>query len=196
MKQKILLIDNFDSFVYNLFQSISALGHRVDVKRNNEITIEDIQKKGYSRIVISPGPGNPTNEKDFGICSKAISSFGKTIPILGVCLGHQGIVAAFGGEITKAKKPMHGKTSKISHDGKGLFSGLKNPLTVMRYHSLIANESLMPDCLEITARSNDDKAVMGIKHKSLPIFGVQFHPESIFTDEGNKIIENFCEAPK
>ena len=214
---KLLLIDNFDSFVYNLYQYLAELGHEVQVLRNNEITIEEISSRKYDGIVISPGPGNPDNEKDFGICKEVIrmvSGVGRQesgigghgsqvicqipdteyqIPILGVCLGHQGIISAFGGKIIRAKKPMHGKTSTVRHNGKGIFTEVKNPLTVMRYHSLIGDESSLPDCLEITARSEDDNAIMAVQHKTLPVFGVQFHPESIMTEEGKRILRNFCD---
>ncbi len=193
---KILLIDNYDSFTYNLYQAIKGLGHTIDVFRNDEISIEEIKKRGYEKIALSPGPGDPTKERDFGVCREVISELGKSTPILGVCLGHQGIAAAFGGQIVKAYAPMHGKTSKIVHNGKGLFNGITSPMTAMRYHSLIAEESSLPDCLQITAKSLDDGAIMGLKHKSLPIHGVQFHPESIFTEQGLSIIKNFCEAEK
>lgn len=188
---KLLLIDNFDSFVYNLYQLLAQIGCRVDVARNNEIRIEQALGKKYDLIVISPGPGNPNNQADFGVCSELIRKANRT-PVLGVCLGHQGIFSCFGGEITMAEKPMHGKTSLVKHTGKGLFFGVKNPLKVMRYHSLVARESTTPGCLAITARSLDDNAVMAIEHKTRPIFGVQFHPESILSQDGKKILENFC----
>lgn len=189
---KLLLIDNFDSFVYNLFQYFSELGHRVDVYRNNAITLEQIKTNSYDGIVISPGPGTPENKKDFGICGDVIAELGKTLPVLGVCLGHQGIVYLFGGKIIRAKKPMHGKRSVVTHDRSGLFAGIKTPFQAMRYHSLIGEEASLPECLEITARSEDDGAIMAVQHKTLPIFGVQFHPESILTEEGKKILQNFC----
>lgn len=192
--EKMLLIDNYDSFVYNLDQAIRGMGYMVEVFRNDSISIEGIRKRKYRRIVISPGPGDPGKERDFGVCGDVISKLGKSIPIFGVCLGHQGIAAAFGGKIVKARLPMHGKTSKVTHDGKGLFTGIASPMTAMRYHSLIVEESSLPDCLQITAKSLDDGAVMGVRHKSFPIYGVQFHPESIFTEQGLAIIKNFCEA--
>lgn len=196
LRDKILLIDNYDSFTYNLDQAIKELGHATEVFRNDSISIEEIKKRKYGKIIISPGPGDPTKKRDFGVCGEVISKLCNSIPILGVCLGHQGIAAAFGGRIVKARLPMHGKTSKIAHDRKGLFTGITSPMTAMRYHSLIAEESSLPDCLQITAKSLDDGAIMGLKHKSLPIYGIQFHPESIFTNHGLMIIKNFCEAEK
>ena len=189
---KLLLLDNFDSFVYNIYQAVSSLGIEVEVFRNNEVSIAEIEQKKYDKIIISPGPGNPSNEKDFGICKQVITDLNVETPILGVCLGHQGIISAFGGTIVHALKPMHGKQSIIIHNEKTIFSGVKNPLRVMRYHSLIGNAVTLPNCLEITATSNDDNAIMAIQHKKLPIFGVQFHPESIMTEEGQKILKNFC----
>lgn len=193
MKNKrLLLLDNFDSFVYNLYQYFAELGYKVDVERNNALTLEEIKTRHYDRIVISPGPGNPEKKADFGVCSEVIKQLGPQIPILGVCLGHQGIVSALGGKIIRAEKPMHGKTSTIHHNGTGIFNGIKNPLRVMRYHSLIAEESSLPDCLVITAKSNDDKAIMAVRHREYPIIGIQFHPESILTEEGKKLLQNFC----
>ncbi|MEK6979272.1 MAG: aminodeoxychorismate/anthranilate synthase component II [Candidatus Micrarchaeota archaeon] len=192
---KLLLIDNFDSFVYNIYQYLGELGHSVDVVRNNAITIEQIRAANYDAIILSPGPGDPTNERDFGVCGKVIGEFAdmeSRTPILGVCLGHQGIISVFGGKIIRAEKPMHGKTSEIKHNANGLFEGIVSPLKVMRYHSLVGDNDSFPNCLSITARSTDDNAIMAIKHKTIPIFGVQFHPESIMTDEGKKILENFC----
>jgi anthranilate synthase component 2 len=185
---KVLLIDNYDSFVYNLYQYLGELGAEIIVKRNDKITIEEIKQMEPDRIVLSPGPGNPENEKDFGICKQILNKM--KVPILGVCLGHQGIISHFGGKIVRAEKPMHGKTSVIKHNGKGIFSGVNNPLTVMRYHSLLGTE--IPDCLEITAETEAGE-VMAVQHKHLPIYGVQFHPESIMTEDGKKILENFLE---
>ena len=189
----ILIIDNYDSFVYNLYQYFGDLGQEAMVKRNDKITMDEIRKIAPGRIVLSPGPGHPDNPADFGVCAEILAEAKagrmNNTPILGVCLGHQGIISHFGGKVGKAKKPMHGKTSEIMHDGKGIFNGIGNPLRVMRYHSLIGTE--IPDCLEITARSADDNAVMAIQHKTLKIYGVQFHPESIMTNEGKKILENF-----
>ncbi len=188
----ILIIDNYDSFVYNLYQYFGDLGANPKVVRNDAISIGEITKLAPEKIVLSPGPGNPTNRADFGVCMDilgAVSEKKLNCPVLGVCLGHQGIIAHFGGKIVRAPKPMHGKTSEITHDGNGLFAGINCPLRVMRYHSLIGTQ--IPDCLAITARSGDDGAVMAVQHRSLPVFGVQFHPESIMTGEGKKIIGNF-----
>jgi len=186
MASEIVIIDNFDSFVYNIFQYIGELGFDSDVVRNT-VPFEKIEK--YEKIIISPGPGNPENEKDFGICKQAILELGKTKPILGICLGHQGIAHAFGGKIVKVT-PMHGKKSRIFHNGKGIFKNVKNPLNVMRYHSLAVDESTLPSCLQITARTKDNM-IMGLSHKKFPIVGIQFHPESIFTEEGKKVLLNF-----
>ncbi|MBI5227000.1 aminodeoxychorismate/anthranilate synthase component II [Candidatus Micrarchaeota archaeon] len=183
----IVIIDNYDSFVYNLAQYFGDLGVEVKVFRNDKITIDELKKLGPEKIVLSPGPGNPTNKKDFGVCSEILEQM-QNVPILGVCLGHQGIIARFGGKVVK-NRPMHGKTSQIKHDGLGIFSSIKNPMIVMRYHSLVGTE--IPKCLEITARSMDDNCVMAVQHKSLPIYGVQFHPESIMTENGKQILKNF-----
>jgi len=183
----ILIIDNYDSFVYNLFQYLGDLGAVPVVHRNDSISLEEIKELSPEMIVLSPGPGHPANRRDFGVCEDILSSV-KESPILGICLGHQGIINHFGGKIVK-NKPMHGKTSDIEHNGKGLFNDITNPLRVMRYHSLVGKE--IPDCLEITARSKDDGCVMAVQHKELPIYGLQFHPESIMTDDGKRILANF-----
>ncbi|MBI3034555.1 aminodeoxychorismate/anthranilate synthase component II [Candidatus Woesearchaeota archaeon] len=193
-KKRLLLIDNYDSFVYNIYQAFRELGLDVDVVRNNEITIEEVLRREYGLVVISPGPGSPSIKRDFGVCSEVIRELNGKLPILGVCLGHQGIVSVFGGRVVRAEKPMHGKTSMISHDSTGLFKGIKSPLRVMRYHSLVAEDSSLPGCLRVTARSKDDGAIMSVEHRHLPIFGVQFHPESIMTESGKKILDNFCRA--
>ena len=182
----ILIIDNYDSFTYNLVQYVGSLDYNPIVYRNDKITLEGIKELSPKKIILSPGPGNPENKRDFGVCSEILTTL-KEIPILGVCLGHQGIISHFGGKVVKSK-PMHGKTSKIEHNGKGLFKGIVNPLRVMRYHSLVGTE--IPDCLEVTAKS-EDGCVMGVQHNSLPIYGVQFHPESIMTEHGKEILGNF-----
>lgn len=192
MTGKVLLIDNYDSFVYNIYQSLSMLGCEVEVARNNQITIGQIKAGNYSAIVISPGPGSPDNESDFGICKKAILELGRTIPVLGICLGHQGIISAFGGKVSRAPKPMHGKTSLVAHNSKNIFEGIASPIRVMRYHSLAGEEGSIPDCLQIIATS-DDGIIMAVAHKQFPIFGVQFHPESIMTEQGEKIFTNFLQ---
>lgn len=188
---KTLIIDNYDSFTYNLYQLIGELKGMPDVVRNDKLTLSDVKNRKYSHIVISPGPGDPSDPAYFGICNEVIMTFGKNIPLLGVCLGHQGIIYAYGGKIIRAPHIKHGKTSVIKHNQKGIFKNVKNPLVGMRYHSLIGEKVSLPDSLEIIATSEDDKAIMGIAHKKFPVFGVQFHPESIGTQEGKKILTNF-----
>lgn len=183
----ILMIDNFDSFTYNIFQYLSKLKYDVLVKRNNELTIEEIEKLDPTHIVISPGPGNPETA---GISVEVIKYFAGKKPILGVCLGHQSIGYAFGGDIVRANELYHGKTSDISHNGKGLFSGFKSPYTATRYHSLVIDKDTIPECLEVTATSEDGE-IMGVKHKDFDIHGVQFHPESIASEYGYEIFTNF-----
>jgi anthranilate synthase component 2 len=200
---KVLLIDNYDSFTYNLYQYVGEIlsgslkEFTLDVIRNDESTIEEIVSKKYDRIIISPGPGDPKDKEYFGVCSEVILILGKKTPVLGVCLGMQGIAHYFGGRVVRAFVPKHGKTDKISHDSKGVFQNLPQDIDVMRYHSLIAEESSLPDCLEITARVNSDlaKEIMGLRQKSYPIEGIQFHPESFATEGGMKMIENFIFSP-
>ncbi len=183
----ILVIDNYDSFTYNLVQYLGELGAKLEVYRNDKITLEMIKKMKPEKIVISPGPGVPKNA---GISENVISTFAKVIPILGVCLGHQAIGEVFGGRIVGSKYLMHGKTSLIYHDGKEIFKNVKNPFEATRYHSLIVERKNLPKALEITAETKD-KEIMGLKHREYPIYGVQFHPESILTAEGKKILRNF-----
>ncbi|MGV3466816.1 MAG: anthranilate synthase component II [Heyndrickxia sp.] len=183
----ILVIDNYDSFTYNLVQYVKQLGQEVLVFRNDKISISDIENLLPDFLLLSPGPGNPS---DSGICIEIIHHFKGDIPILGVCLGHQVIAQAFGGSIIKAKQPMHGKQSWIYHDEKSVFVQLKNPYKVTRYHSLLVDESTLPDCLEISAKS-DDGEIMGIRHKHYKIEGIQFHPESIMTEQGIELLANF-----
>lgn len=187
---KTLIIDNYDSFVYNLVQYIGEQGGNPIVYRNDKISLEEIKKINPTHILISPGPGNPTDPHYFGICSQVILEYGKDVPVLGVCLGHQGICAVFGGKVIKAPEIMHGKTSQIIHRDIGVFKGTTNPLKGMRYHSLIGEKESLPDCLEITAET-DDGLIMGVQHKEYPIHGIQFHPESIGTEDGKKIVANF-----
>jgi len=189
--KKILVIDNYDSFVYNLVQYIGELGADPLVYRNDRISLEEAERIKPDGIILSPGPGTPEDIKYFGVCSAIIKRIGSRIPILGVCLGHQGIIHSFGGRINRANNIMHGKTSMIEHDGKGILKGIKNPFRATRYHSLVGDRSTLPSCLKITAESLDDKEIMGVRHISYPIEGVQFHPESILTENGKKIIENF-----
>ena len=184
----ILLIDNYDSFTFNVYQYLCQLGQKVKVVRNDKITIKGIEKARPEAIVISPGPGNPN---EAGITLEAINSFAGEIPILGICLGHQSIGQAFGGKIVRARTMMHGKVSLINHSGRGLYRGLTNPLSVTRYHSLIIDRPTLPKCFRITAET-EDGIIMGIKHKRYPIEGIQFHPESYRTERGIEILENFC----
>lgn len=186
----ILLIDNYDSFVYNLFQALRSLGEEVVVARNDRMSVEEVEALAPKGIVLSPGPGHPGNRRDFGVCQDILrESAALATPILGVCLGHQGIIHHFGGKVVR-NTPMHGKMSEIDHSGKGILQGVPSPARVMRYHSLVGTE--IPDCLEVTARSRDDHAVMAVQHRTLPICGVQFHPESIMTQDGLKMLENFA----
>ena len=188
---KFLILDNYDSFVYNIAQILGELGVKSDVFRNDKITLEQIQKNNYDAIVISPGPGNPENKKYFGICSDVITKLGPTKPILGICLGHQGIINCFGGKVVNAGNVRHGKTSPIKHFNDSIFKGVKNPFRATRYHSLVGDKTIIPDSLKITAVAEDDGEIMGVRHKEYLIEGVQFHPESIMTVEGKKILSNF-----
>ena len=188
---RVLVIDNYDSFVYNLAQYVGSRTGDVVVKRNDQLRLEDVRKLAPDRIIVSPGPGNPSDPRYFGICLEVIRQLSKTTPTLGVCLGHQGIVHAFGGKIVHARKLRHGKTSPIRHDGRGIFEHIKNPFSATRYHSLVVEEKSLPADLEITARSLDDHEIMGVRHRRFPIEGVQFHPESILTTVGQSIISNF-----
>jgi anthranilate synthase component 2 len=188
----LLLIDNYDSFTYNLFQYFSELGEEVKVARNDKITLDEIEKMAPERIVISPGPGTP---EQGGISNDVIRRFGESIPILGVCLGHQCIGYAYGGTVSHAGEIKHGKTSMIHHDGKGVFEGLKSPFPAVRYHSLAVKDQGLPDCLEVTART-DNRIIMGLRHKQYSVEGVQFHPESIMTKVGKDILRNFLRSNK
>ena len=188
----VLVIDNYDSFTYNLVQYLGELGAEVEVVRNDAASIESIARLRPERIVISPGPGRP---EDAGITMEVIRHLGPTIPILGVCLGHQAIGAVFGGSVVRALTPMHGKTSTIEHDGRGVFSGINGPFTASRYHSLVVAEEGLPADLEVSARTREDNTIMGLRHRRWPIHGVQFHPESILTGEGRSLLRNFLQAP-
>ena len=185
----ILVIDNYDSFTYNLVQQFGELGAEIEVVRNDHLTLEDVRRLNPSHIVISPGPGTPD---DGGISLDVIREFGPTTPVLGVCLGHQCIGQAFGGVVDRAPKLMHGKTSQIHHTDDPLFAGMSNPFTATRYHSLVVEQPTLPDVLEVIARA-DDGQVMGVRHKEYPVVGVQFHPESILTVEGPKLLRNFLQ---
>jgi anthranilate synthase component 2 len=183
----LLMIDNYDSFTYNIVQYLGELGEDVRTVRNDEITLADIEKMAPERICISPGPKAP---KDAGISLDILREFKGKLPILGVCLGHQAIGEAFGGKVIRAKQVMHGKTSLIAHTGEGVFKGLPSPFTVIRYHSLAIERSSLPDCLEVTAWT-DDGEIMGVRHKEYDIEGVQFHPESILSEHGHALLKNF-----
>jgi anthranilate synthase component 2 len=190
---KVLVIDNYDSFVYNIVQYIGEQGAEPVVYRNDKVTLEELRLLKPDRIVISPGPGRPEDERYFGVCTKILQTMSRTIPTLGVCLGHQGIIHVFGGKIVHAKRLMHGKTCSIKHDQKGIFAGVRNPLIATRYHSLAGEKASIPPCLEISAECLDDGEVMGVRHVKYPIDGVQFHPESILCEDGKLIIKNFLE---
>ena len=193
----VLILDNYDSFVYNIAHLLGELKTNPVVVRNDKITIADIQKMNPDAIVISPGPGHPADRKYFGICNEVITDLGAKIPILGVCLGHQGIVNAFGGKVINAKMVRHGKTSIIEYRSDDpLFEDVSNPFKATRYHSLVANSKKIPDCLEVTAKALDDGEIMAVRHRQYLIRGVQFHPESVLTAEGPKILRNFISIIK
>ncbi len=191
---RVLVIDNYDSFVYNLVQYIGEFGPETTVYRNDQIALQQVKRLNPDRIVLSPGPGNPEDDKYFGVCKSILLQVSPNVPTLGVCLGHQGIISTFGGNVVSAKRLMHGKTSPIKHDGKCLFRNVQNPFTATRYHSLVGEKSAIPTCLEVTAVAADDGEVMGVRHKEYPIEGIQFHPESILCEEGKLIIRNFLEG--
>ena len=191
----ILLIDNYDSFTYNVYQYLGELGAEVSVVRNDEITVAQIERLAPEKIVVSPGPCTPN---EAGISLAVIERFAGEIPLLGICLGHQAIGQAFGGEVRRARTVMHGKTSPIHHEGKGIFQGLPQPMTATRYHSLIVGWDSLPDCFEVTAWTETPEGqrdeIMGLRHRTLPVEGVQFHPESIFSPEGKILLGNFLEG--
>ena len=183
----ILMIDNYDSFTYNLVQYLGVLGYEVEVRRNDKITLDEVEKMRPERIVISPGPGTPQSA---GITIPIVERFYQRVPILGVCLGHQAIGASFGGQVVRAGRLMHGKTSEISHDGKTIFHNLPDPFSATRYHSLAIDREGLPDCLEVSAEAEDGE-IMGLRHRQYPVEGIQFHPESILTNVGMDILKNF-----
>ncbi len=190
----ILVIDNYDSFTYNLVQYLGELGADVVVKRNDEIALDQIGEMKPDRLVLSPGPCAPAQA---GITVSAIQRYGEHIPTLGVCLGHQAIGEAYGGEVVRAGKVMHGKTSHIEHNGDGVFAGLPSPMEVMRYHSLVVEPGSLPECLEVVAVAADNRReIHGVRHKKHPVFGVQFHPESVMTPHGKQLLKNFLELTK
>jgi anthranilate synthase/aminodeoxychorismate synthase-like glutamine amidotransferase len=184
----LLVIDNYDSFTYNLVQYLGEMGVEMKIVRNDEVTLDDVQAMKPSRILVSPGPCSPAQA---GISVEVIRQLGPKIPLFGVCLGHQSIGYAFGGEVIRNYRMMHGKTSPIHHDGRFLFQGLANPFEATRYHSLVVKRETLPDCLEITAETRPEGEIMGLRHKQFPIWGVQFHPESVLTTEGKKLLKNF-----
>ena len=189
----VFVLDNYDSFTYNLVQYLGELGAEVEVRRNDEVNVRDIETMGPERIVVSPGPCTP---QDAGISIELIRHFAGKVPVLGVCLGHQAIGAAFGGQVVRAKNLMHGKTSQVEHDGKTIFRGLSSPMTATRYHSLIVAEDALPSDLEVSAWTLDKdgtRVIMGLRHKKFAVEGVQFHPESVLTDEGKTLVMNFLE---
>ena len=187
----VLVLDNYDSFTYNLVQCLGELGAEVKVVRNDAVSTDEIARSRPSQIVISPGPGRPEHA---GVTMEVIGRFAESIPILGVCLGHQAIGAAFGGSVVRAPAPVHGKTSMIEHDGRGVFSGVERPFAATRYHSLVVAEEGFPTSLEVSARTVDGGIIMGLRHRMWPVHGVQFHPESILTGEGRRILRNFLEG--
>ena len=187
MKARVLLVDNYDSFTYNLFQLLSGLGASVSVRRNDAVSVAGARRLKPTHIVLSPGPGRP---EDSGVCLELIRELGPRVPLLGVCLGHQALAAALGGRVTRAKRLMHGKLSALSHDGRGLFLGVPQALRVVRYHSLAVERRGLPRELEVTARS-EDGVVMGLRHRRWPAHGVQFHPESFQTESGTELLRNF-----
>lgn len=185
----ILIIDNYDSFTYNVYQYIASLGYVVEVVRNDQTTIEEIAAKNYSAIIISPGPGTPD---DAGISKEVIAKFAGQVPILGICLGHQSIAEVFGGRVVRAPKPVHGKVSFVHHSGTGIYQGLPQPFVAGRYHSLLVDSESVPACLEVTSKT-EDGLIMGLKHREYTVEGVQFHPESVLTPEGMKLFNNFLQ---
>ena len=188
---RVLVVDNYDSFVYNIAQYLGELGAEPRVVRNDRVTAAEAASGGYGAVVISPGPGTPELKRHFGRCADIIRSAGPRVPLLGVCLGHQGIIHAFGGRVANAGCVRHGKTSMIRHAGDGLFEGVPDPFRATRYHSLVGEKTSIPGSLEVTATAADDGEVMAVRHKEHPIVGVQFHPESVMTEHGKKILENF-----
>ena len=186
----VLVVDNYDSFTFNLVQYLGELGAEIQVRRNDAVTVDEVEAMRPARIVISPGPGHPAQA---GISVELVRRLGARVPILGVCLGHQAIGHAFGARVVAAPAPKHGKTSTVTHDGRGLFHGLTGPLEVGRYHSLIVADEGWPDALDVAARADDDGVVMALRHKTSPLHGVQFHPESVLTGDGRRLLRNFLE---
>ncbi len=199
---RIVIIDNYDSFTYNLAQQVTSVAESIGISiepmvfRNDRITLAEVTALDVDAIIISPGPGHPANKRDFGVSADVILNMYDKLPILGVCLGHQGIAHLFGGKVIRAKTPRHGKTSMIRHNNKGILEGISNPFKATRYHSLVADANSIPSSLQVNAYSIDDGEIMGIMHKDYPLFGLQFHPESVLTDEGDRIMLNFLRYVK
>ena len=188
---KVLLIDNYDSFTHNLYQLIGSLGARVRVARNDEIDVEGVSRFAPSHIVLSPGPGHPANDADFGVCEPVLRHFASRVPTLGVCLGHQGLARHFGAKVVKAPRVVHGKTSHLVHDGQGIFAGLPQDVPVMRYHSLAVDPATLSPELCVSARAREDDVIMALRHREWPLIGVQFHPESVGTPNGRHMVARF-----
>jgi anthranilate synthase component 2 len=189
---KVLILDNYDSFVYNLYQAIGELGAQPVVYRNDAVTLGEVRSLAPDAIVLSPGPGHPANARDFGVCAEVLRDLSPTTPTLGVCLGHQGIGTAYGAKVGRAGRILHGKSSLVRHDGRTIFEGLPNPMVAGRYHSLAIDATTLPPEIEVSAKS-DDGEIMGVRHRRDPIEGVQFHPESILTPDGRRLLRNFLE---
>jgi anthranilate synthase component 2 len=190
---KTVILDNYDSFTFNLFQYVGELDERPIVFRNDKVSLAELARQSPDRIIISPGPGRPDDARYFGICREVILHLGRTIPMLGVCLGHQGIIHAFGGRVMRADHVMHGKTSEVLHNGDPLFAGIPRTFQAMRYHSLVGDPATMPECLEVTAKT-EDQVIMAVRHREFPIYGIQFHPESIGTPIGKQLLRNFLDG--
>lgn len=187
---RVVLLDNYDSFTFNLYQYLGELGAQPQVFRNDQITFEQLVQLQPDRVIISPGPGSPLDPAYFGVCARVIRELDRQIPLLGVCLGHQGIFHGFGGRVVRAAQAMHGKTSRVTHDGQGVFAGLPPCIEVMRYHSLVGDPHSVPECLQVSATTADG-VIMGVRHRRFPIEGIQFHPESIGTPLGKQLLQNF-----
>jgi len=192
---KTVILDNYDSFTFNLYQYVGEIEGRPLVFRNDKISFTKLARLSPDRIIVSPGPGNPEDPEYFGVCKEAILRLGQTIPVLGVCLGHQGIIHAFGGRVVRAREVMHGKTSYVFHNGSEMFQGVPRAFEAMRYHSLVGEPSSLPDCLEVTAKTWDE-VIMAVRHRTYPIYGLQFHPESIGTTTGKQLLSNFLSASR
>jgi anthranilate synthase component 2 len=192
---KTVILDNYDSFTFNLYQYIGELDERPLVFRNDEISFSKLARLEPERVIVSPGPGSPEDPDYFGVCKQAILELGRTIPVLGVCLGHQGIIHAFGGRVVRAREVMHGKTSYVYHNGHTMFRDVPRAFEAMRYHSLVGEPSSLPDCLEVTAKTWDD-VIMAVRHREYPIYGLQFHPESIGTTVGKQLLQNFFQLDR